>query len=122
HEAQSKERSVTFLPEGGQMEPTRLNDKTFTDNVLLLGDSMPAALMGHPGAYYTTIRGGEVGDMYTAEAVVSPPNFLRCFNSLLMGGIGFSSIAYALTLNPHLMFQMNFDFINLNYELVMSLS
>ncbi len=119
HEAESEQRSQTFLPEGGQLQPTKLNDRTFVDNVLLLGDSMPAALMGHPGAYYTTVMGGDVGNMYTAEAIASPPNGLRFLISLSPINI-FGDIAYAFTLNPDQMYQMSFDNINLDYELVTS--
>ncbi len=119
HEAETEQRSQTFLPEGGQMQPTKLNDRTFVDNVLLLGDSMPAALMGHPGAYYTTIMGGEVGNMYTAEAIASPPNGYRFLVSLSPINI-FGDIAYAFTLNPDQMYQMSFDNINLDYELITS--
>ena len=56
---------------------------------MLLSDSMAAALIGHPGAYYTTIYGGKTGESYTANAIVSPPNPNRAFNTELYTGFQF---------------------------------
>jgi hypothetical protein len=79
-EAEALRRSSTFYPEGvDRSEPTSLNQKYHTDE--FWGDSMPAALSGHPGAYYATVMGGEVGAQYTAQAIVSPPNDARFWDS-----------------------------------------
>ncbi|GAI88086.1 unnamed protein product, partial [marine sediment metagenome] len=78
-EAEALKRSSTFYPEGADRgEPASLNQKHHTDE--FWGDSMPTALSGHPGAYYATVMGGEVGDQYTAQAIVSPPNDARCWD------------------------------------------
>ena len=75
-EAEAAQRSSTFYPEGAdRSEPYSLNQKYHTDD--FWGDSMPTALSGHPGAYYTTVMGGEGGAQYTAQAIVSPPNDAR---------------------------------------------
>ncbi len=118
HEAKSRERAFIFLPKGGKMEPTSISEKYWTDAIL--GDSMPAALMGHPGAYYTTVRGGEVGIVYTAQAILSPPNANRIFDGLDRLGDLEGTWEFLQTLDPTIMFGMDFDYTNLDYELVSS--
>jgi len=51
-------------------------------------DNMFAALIGHPGGYYSTVSGGELGDTYTAEVLVSPPNINRVNVFDLIFGFG----------------------------------
>ena len=85
HEAESQSRSQTFYSRSdGQQDPTSLNDRSIADRVFK--DSMVAALAGHPGGYYISVSGGEPGNMYTGEVLVSPPNYARmtgAFNGFL---------------------------------------
>ena len=117
HEADSKEKAVTFYPEGITREPKSINEKFWSDRIL--GDSMAAALAGHPGAYYTTVRGGEIGNMYTAQAIVSPPNSYRSLN--IIGNV-LGTAAYLATFgtDPDLMFGLDFDNTNLDFSLLTS--
>lgn len=119
-EAEAMARSSSFLPEGiDRNEPTSLNQKITKDE--FWGDSMPAALSGHPGAYYTTVMGGEVGAQYTAQAIVSPPNDARFWNKE-DGMIGYLE-NNLFTLghgDPDLFTELDFDNHNLDYLLVSS--
>ena len=115
HQAQSRARAFNYLPEGGREEPTSINERCLSDRIL--GDSMPAALIGHPGAYYTTIRGGEVGNEYTAQAVVSPPNINRAFTTFGIGNLA-GAIGYLMSCDPNAMYGLDFDNTNLDYELI----
>jgi len=119
-EAEAMERSTSFLPEGiDRNEPTSLNQKITKDE--FWGDSMPAALSGHPGAYYTTVMGGEVGTQYTAQAIVSPPNDARFWNKE-NGMLGYLE-NNLFTLghgDPDLFTELDFDNHNLDYLLVSS--
>jgi len=86
HEAESQSRSQTFSPASSdQYEPTSLNDRSIADRVLK--DSMAAALVGHPGGYYSTVSGGVPGDMYTGEVLVSPPNYARMLGAIDIRGL-----------------------------------
>lgn len=63
----------TYYPSDSDFsEPTSLSQKTASDR--LFDDSLAAYNQGHPGAYYTTVTGGEPGNMYTGELMVTPPN------------------------------------------------
>ncbi|MHA1439471.1 MAG: hypothetical protein ACTSPD_18025 [Promethearchaeota archaeon] len=113
----STERAFTFYAESPltKSKPTAINERAPMDRILK--DSMPAALMGHPGAYYTTVVGGPPGNSYTAEAIVTPRNALRSFN--VFGNIA-GTIAYLISLNPDNFFGLDFDYLNLDYLLLNS--
>jgi len=64
--------AMTYYPSGDFNEPTSLSEKTAKDR--LFDDSLAAYNQGHPGAYYTTVVGGEPGNMYTGELMVTPPH------------------------------------------------
>jgi len=94
--------------------PKSLNEKTFWDD--FMGESLPSALTGHTGAYYTTVRGQSSGNDYTAHVIVSPPNWERMqtvsgslLSFLLMGGVLNSSSMDE---------QLPFDDNNLDFFLV----
>ncbi len=74
--------AVTYYPSDGDFsEPTSLSQKTASDR--LFDDSLAAYNQGHPGAYYTTVMGGEPGNMFTGEIMVSPPNSVGSIKSLM---------------------------------------
>ncbi|KKL67514.1 hypothetical protein LCGC14_2134220, partial [marine sediment metagenome] len=117
-EAESQSRSQTFTPVSvEQQDPVSLNERSVADRVGLK-DSMAAALLGHPGGYYTTISGGTPGNMYTAEALVSPPNYARI--------IGAASLGFFVLLwqnfwdmggsDPDVYTALDFDDMNLDYR------
>ena len=92
-------------------------------------DNMFAALIGHPGGYYSTVSGGELGDTYTAEVLVSPPNINRVNVFDLIFGFGqyvLYSIGDALTFwdiqgaNPDLYIGLDFDNANLGWSILTS--
>ncbi len=120
HEAESRTRADTFYPTSGEVrKPKSLNEKSFFDRIL--GDGMAAALIGHPGGYYTTVSGGEPGNMYTAELLVSPPNLARMKKAF--GGFldllwdNFWSMGES---NPDVFTALDFDNKNLDYFLLTS--
>ena len=121
-EAEALQRSSTFYPEGADRdEPTSLNQKYHTDE--FWGDSMPAALSGHPGAYYTTVMGGEVGAQYTAQAIVSPPNDARFWNQgNFLGMLDYlgHNVGTFGSGNPDKFTALDFDNHNLDFLLVSS--
>jgi len=66
-----RKRARTFYPAGSSFKgPTSLNDKRATD---VDKEGLVAVIEGHPGAYYSTVHGGEPGNMYTANIITSPP-------------------------------------------------
>ncbi|TXT61389.1 MAG: hypothetical protein BAJALOKI2v1_30007 [Promethearchaeota archaeon] len=103
-------------------EPISLNERFVFDAIL--GDSMAAALFGHPGAYYTTVRGGELGNLYTAEAIVYPPSKARWFTDSNFFGLGELLIQIAwdsFTLqepDPDAMYGLDYDNMNLDFLLL----
>lgn len=120
HTANSKERSETFYPVSeGVQEPTSLNEKSFFDRILQ--DTMAAAVLGHPGGYYTTVRGTESGKTYTGQLLVSPPNYARMYN--MFGGFTqllMDNLWNMGESNPDAFTALDFDDINLNYLLMTS--
>jgi hypothetical protein len=135
-EERAKERAAMYYPEGiYNREPVKISEKLWSDRVL--GDSMPAALTGHTGAYYTVIEGGRTGRMYSSYAIVSPPNAGRIWNS-----IGSFAAYFGATLvkmgseildlffnpaafmeegtDPDFLYGLSFDYLNLDYMLVSS--
>ena len=115
--SQARERSNTFYAISQEnYEPTSLNHKAPGDRYLQ--DSMAAALIGHPGGYYTTISGGEPGNQYTAQALVSPPNLYRVRNAFA----GFGALLWGNLWNmgesdPDVFTALDFDDRNLDYLL-----
>ncbi|MFX1277251.1 MAG: hypothetical protein ACFFAT_19680, partial [Promethearchaeota archaeon] len=117
HEARTEADYQTFYPVGlDKTGPTWLNEKAFFDRIL--GDSIPAALIGHPGAYYTTVSGGSPGKRYSAQAVVTPPRYYRLGDRMAASGIGF--LKYIFTLDPDAFIGLDFDDVNLDYFLLTS--
>ncbi|MFX0066881.1 MAG: hypothetical protein ACFFC7_32510, partial [Candidatus Hermodarchaeota archaeon] len=119
HNAQSQSRSQTFYSLAtDRREPTSLNYKAIGDRILQ--DSMIAALIGHPGGYYTTVSGGEPGNQYTAQALVSPPNLARMVGALNLGGffaLLWDNFWHMGESNPDVFTALDFDGLNLNYLL-----
>ncbi|KKM73838.1 hypothetical protein LCGC14_1406410, partial [marine sediment metagenome] len=119
-EAESQSRSQTFTPVSReQRDPVTLNERSVADRVGLK-DSMAAALLGHPGGYYTTVSGGEPGDMYSAEVLVSPPNYARILGVV---GFGFFNLLWENFFNmgesdPDTYTALDFDDMNLDYRLL----
>ena len=120
HEAESRTRAETFYPASNEIKgPTNLNEKMTMDR--FLQDTMAAALIAHPGGYYTTVSGGEPGDQYTDQLLVSPPNIARSIDSF--GGMyellweNFWSMGET---DPDSFTALDFDDINLNYFLLAS--
>ncbi|MFX1391857.1 MAG: hypothetical protein ACFE9Z_17470, partial [Promethearchaeota archaeon] len=117
HEAQAIDRSQTFYAISAQKKgPTSLNDKAIDDRILQ--DSMIAALIGHPGGYYTTVSGGESGDQYQADVLVSPQNYARISNAFG----GFLELLWDNLWNmgesdPDRFWALDFDDLNLNFLL-----
>ncbi|MFW9969259.1 MAG: hypothetical protein ACFFDF_03600, partial [Candidatus Odinarchaeota archaeon] len=116
-QAKAKDDSLTFYAISRQnYRPTSLNNKAIDDR--WLQDSMAAALIGHPGGYYATISGGEPGNQYTAQALVSPPNKARINNMFA----GFSDLLWENfwsmgESDPDSFIALDFDDLNLNYFL-----
>jgi hypothetical protein len=119
HKADSKESSMTFYPEGSdRRSPKSLNQRAFSDSIFK--DSMPAALMGHPGAYYTTITGGTIGSEYTAQVIASPPNNMRCTGAQNLAAAIYYATAGVAGGNPDAMTSLDFDDLDLDYLLLTS--
>ncbi|MEJ2248102.1 MAG: hypothetical protein P8Y97_00400 [Candidatus Lokiarchaeota archaeon] len=124
-EAQAYVTAQTYYPvETGRKDPINLNNKLWSDK--LLGDGMLSGLIGHPNAFYRTARGGNPGEEYTAQVLVTPPNPLRTVLALSpFGTSGFISLlavnmlTFGLT-NPDLMIGLDFDHANLDYLLLTS--
>ena len=118
--AEAEKRSQAFYSvSSDNREPTSLNEKNLLDRVL--GDSMAAALIGHPGGYYTEVSGGESGNMYTGQLLVSPPNLLRMFYSFE----GFLDLLWENIWSmgesdPDAYAALDFDDVNLDYFLLTS--
>jgi len=115
---------VTFYPESAEHDaPTELSEKPSWDG--FWGDSMPTALAGHPGAYFTTIYGGTPGNEYSAQAIVAPPNAIRQWElgnfEGILDFIGANFIPFSFgRANPDLFTPLDFDHHNLDYQLVSS--
>ncbi|MFX1236477.1 MAG: hypothetical protein ACFE8P_02020, partial [Promethearchaeota archaeon] len=115
-EQKARERAFTYLPsDGSSSATTTLSERAFADR--LWGDSMIAALSGHPGAYYATAKGGSPGSEYEGAVIVSPPNDARMKASWEVAG---NNAMFYLTLNPDYMIQLDFDEINLDYFMLTS--
>ncbi|KKM94115.1 hypothetical protein LCGC14_1201570, partial [marine sediment metagenome] len=120
HEAKARSRSDVFYSvSNGIKNPTSLNEKSFADR--FLQDSMAAALIGHPGGYYTTVTGGEPGNMYEGHLLVSPPSVARSLGSF--GGfldlLWENFLEYGKS-DPDAFTALDFDDMNLNYLLLTS--
>ena len=125
HESKAISRSGIFYSvSDGVKSPTSLNEKSFADR--FLQDSMAAALLGHPGGYYMTVTGGEPGNMYEGNLLVSPPRFGRLGNTNLLEDIGgFMRLLSDNLLNmgksdSDAFTALDFDDTNLNYLLLTS--
>ena len=82
---------------------------------------MAAALIGHPGGYYTTVSGGEPGNMYTGEVLVTPPNYARMTGAF--GGfldLLWENLFTMGDSNPDSFTALDFDDMNLNFFLLTS--
>ncbi|KKL70782.1 hypothetical protein LCGC14_2101470, partial [marine sediment metagenome] len=125
HESKAISRSGIFYSVSDVVKsPTSLNEKSFADR--FLQDSMAAALLGHPGGYYTTVTGGEPGNMYEGNLLVSPPSFGRLGNTNLLDDAGgFLRLLSDNLLDmgksdPDAFTALDFDDTNLNYLLLTS--
>jgi hypothetical protein len=84
---------------------------------------MFAALIGHPGGYYATVSGGEPGNRYNAEVLVSPPNILRSLDIGNIGGLmallwdNFWNMGES---DPDVFTNLDFDNIPLDFNLLTS--
>jgi hypothetical protein len=120
HQAEAQSRSQTFYAKSNdQKDPTSLNDRSIADRILK--DSMAAALLGHPGGYYTTVSGGEPGNMYTGELLVTPPNYARMTGAfdgfLALLWENFQSMGDS---DPDSFTALDFDDMNLNFFMLTS--
>ncbi|MBD3193921.1 MAG: hypothetical protein GF317_02625 [Candidatus Lokiarchaeota archaeon] len=118
--AEAQKRASTFYPVGKEKkDPVSLNERCLTDR--LLGEGMIAALIGAPGGVYTTATGGDPGNRYSAEVLVTPPNYARMGRSL--GGFidllweNFWSIG---TSDPDTFTALDFDDQNIDYFMLTS--
>ncbi|KKL15557.1 hypothetical protein LCGC14_2504410, partial [marine sediment metagenome] len=123
HQAEAQTRVDTFYAvSSDQRDPTSLNGKSIGDSVLQ--DGMAAALLGHPGGYYTTVSGGEPGNMYTGDLLVTPPNVARMANGVSIVG-GFLALLWDNFWNmggsdPDKFTGLDYDDMNLNYFMLTS--
>ncbi len=125
HESKAISRSGIFYSvSDGVNDPTSLNEKSFADR--FLQDSMTAALLGHPGGYYTTVTGGSPGNMYEGNLLVSPPRFGRLGDTNWLDDAGgFLRLLSDNLLDmgksdPDAFTALDFDDTNLNYLLLTS--
>ncbi|KKL75163.1 hypothetical protein LCGC14_2057640, partial [marine sediment metagenome] len=127
HQAEAVTRSQAFYTiSSDQRDPTSLNDRSIVDRVLK--DSMAAALIGHPGGYYTQVSGGEPDNMYTGEVLVSPPTFGLSNINLIQKIVDFGGLLALLWENfvemgesdPDSFTALDFDDTNLNFYLLTS--
>ena len=119
HIADSQVKAFTFYPaEGDKKQKTSLNERIDSDE--MWGDNMPAALMGHPGAYYTTIQGEDEAKIYSAQAIVSAPNPLRDTPNNIGGFLEFlgDNLWKTTESNPDLFTGLDFDGLNLDFLLM----
>jgi len=123
NEADAYQKSQTFYPESAKHDaPTELSQKPYWDG--FWGDSMPTALSGHQGAYFTTVYGGTPGNEYSAQAVVVPADTMRFWGSDFSGvsdfiGANLNPFSFGRA-NPDLFTPLDFDHHNLDYQLVSS--
>ncbi|KKL45296.1 hypothetical protein LCGC14_2357100, partial [marine sediment metagenome] len=121
HKAQAIERANTYTPISlEKVAPKSLNERSDAIHGYW-EDTTIAALIGHPGAYYTEIQGEANNQMYTAQAIVSPANLLR--DNPSKNSKGFTDYVWknlwdASTINPDLMIGLDFDAVNLDYFLL----
>ncbi len=119
HIADSQEKAFTFYPiEGDKKQTSSLNERTDADEKW--GDNMPAALMGHPGAYYSPIQGEDDAQIYSAQAIVSPPNPLRDTPDNIGGFLEFlgDNLWKTTESNPDLFTGLDFDGLELDFLLM----
>ncbi|KKN36693.1 hypothetical protein LCGC14_0771070, partial [marine sediment metagenome] len=122
HKADAMQKAFTFTPVSlDEMKPKTLNERSPVH--AFWEESTIAALMGHPGAYYTTVQGEVENQIYTAQAIVSPHNLLR--DNLAKNSKGFLDFIWDNMWNPgdsnpDLMIGLDFDNINLDYFLLTS--
>ncbi|KKM50791.1 hypothetical protein LCGC14_1555860, partial [marine sediment metagenome] len=121
HQAQAVERANTYIPISmDDIKPKSLNERIDATHGYW-EESTIAALLGHPGAYYTEVNGEANNQLYTAYAIVSPPNILR--DNPDKNWKGFSDYIWnnlwdASRTNPDLMIGLDFDAVNLDYFLL----
>ncbi|KKN57054.1 hypothetical protein LCGC14_0566120, partial [marine sediment metagenome] len=73
--AEQQVKGRTFYSEGSDFtNPPSLNEKSIT---VIDREGMEAVTNQHAGAYYTTVFGGEPGDIYEASVISSPPSIWR---------------------------------------------
>ncbi|TFF90048.1 MAG: signal peptidase I, partial [Promethearchaeota archaeon] len=125
HEAQAKMASTTYYPISNPIqEPQSLNERAHLD--CFLRDSVAAAILGHPGGYYANVFGGESGNRYTAEVLVSPRNDARIerLGSGIFKYLGKHLVSTPLwdinPANPDLFVELDFDTQNLDWFLLTS--
>ncbi len=118
HESDSINRAVTYYPiDKEKNNPISLNERMWFDRILK--DSTVAALIGHPGGYYTKVIGGSPEEQYTAMLLVSPSNDNRMSDSF--GGffeLLYENFYYMGESDPDTFTALDFDDINIDYFLL----
>ncbi|MHA1985254.1 MAG: hypothetical protein ACW98D_01325 [Promethearchaeota archaeon] len=121
HKAESMSKAFTFTPVSlDEVKSISLNERS-TATHGYWEESTIAALMGHPGAYYTTIQGQTKNRTYTAQAIVSPASLLRDNSNKNQQGFGaflWDTLLKGGNSNPDLMIGLDFDNLNLDYFLL----
>ncbi len=120
-------RSQTFYSVSkGINAPQSLNERTSNDRDLLK-DSMVAGILAHPGGFYTTVTGGEPGNIYTAQLLVSPPSDLRFIEQIQLDNflatlkeiLSYNNLIGGIQ-NPDVFTGLDFDDKNICYLLLTS--
>ncbi|KKM63056.1 hypothetical protein LCGC14_1515400, partial [marine sediment metagenome] len=123
HKAQAIERANTYIPISmDEYKPKSLNERSLATHGYW-DESTVAAMMGHPGAYYTEIQGESNNQLYTAYAIASPANILRDNAGKNWGGFMdfiWDNMWKAASSNPDLMIGLDFDTQALDYFLLTS--
>jgi hypothetical protein len=73
-------KAKEYVTDGYPSEPKSLSQKTDTDK--LFDTSLWAFQTGHPEAYYTTVTGGELGNMYTSQVIATPRKAVDQLNTI----------------------------------------
>ncbi|MHA1279503.1 MAG: hypothetical protein ACTSQ8_20065 [Candidatus Helarchaeota archaeon] len=123
--AEALQASLTFHPKSYKSNgPISLNEKSSGDSII--GDSMTAALAGHPGGYYTLAKGTANGKTYQAQVLVTPPrvynliderNFFNALGFLRLLGENLISMGES---DPDSFTALDFFDTNLDYFMLTS--
>ncbi|KKN42980.1 hypothetical protein LCGC14_0707860, partial [marine sediment metagenome] len=122
HKTDSMQKAFTFTPVSlEEVKIKSLNERSSAVHGYW-DDSIIAALIGHPNAYYTTVLGEAEGQTYTAQAIISPHSLLRDNPGNQKGFADFiwQQLWAPGDANPDLMIGLGFDNLNLDYFLLTS--